>query len=163
MLERPEVTLLHAVRLLHERGFEGVRASPTFYATGHWRCRVYVPDPLLPVPADPNASGDAPVVLRYTNGTGWEFEAGTGAEPTTVEQLADRLVELVPAEARDAARTPSPAYRFWFSALLDACGDDAVPYLVDDYFSATDAGYVATTRRTEDGAQVRFPLPPAAR
>ena len=45
MTDRPESAIIGAVALLHTRGLEGVRMRANFYATGHWRCRVFAPAP----------------------------------------------------------------------------------------------------------------------
>ncbi|GAB6859211.1 hypothetical protein [Microbacterium xylanilyticum] len=79
---RPEFAITAAVALLHERGMQGVRINANFYATGHWRCRVFVPEP-----------GDAEernVVLSYSNASRWE----PFPEPK-VDGIADMLALAV--------------------------------------------------------------------
>ena len=57
---------MQAVAVLHARGLEGVRMRANFYATGHWRCRVYAP-----IPGDA-IDRERDSVLAYTNGRQWD-------------------------------------------------------------------------------------------
>ncbi len=122
----PEFALVAAVALLHERGWEGVRIAANFYATGHWRCRVYVP-----WPGDPTGPGDErDVLLAYSSGAGADvFRDGRTA--WTPAQIADRLAAAA-AEHPHAAR-PDPAYAAWVRELRARTGGGAFVMHEDAY------------------------------
>lgn len=111
--DRPEPAIVHAVALLHERGWEGVRIRANYYATGHWRCRVYVPHP----GDDPVLERD--VLLAYTNGRGWDV-FGDGREAWDAASLADALEVL--AGAHPAARRDDPEYAAWLRDVRERTG-----------------------------------------
>lgn len=121
---RPEHAIVHAVALLHERGLEGVRIRANFYATGHWRCRVYVP-----------AAGDDPdlerdVVLAYTNGRQWDV-FGDGRTRWDASSLADEFERL--AEAHPDARRSDPAYASWLREVRERTDGGAFSMYEDFY------------------------------
>ena len=107
---RPEHAIVRAVALLHERGLEGVRIRANFYATGHWRCRVYVAAP----GDDPDIERD--VLLAYTNGRQWDL-FGDGRTRWDAASLADELEQL--AASRPNARRADPAYAAWLREVRE--------------------------------------------
>lgn len=144
----PERVLLEAVRLLHERGFEGVRFYGRLHGTGHWRCT-------LGVVGQPLQTGTQ--LLRYTSASHWRFWREDADEPCTAEQLAHRLQAL---PGFEVTRFACPTYRVWFRVLLQHIGPDAVPYHGDSdgYFDAVSEGCVRFISRA--GQSGDFPLPP---
>lgn len=104
---------MHAVALLHDRGYEGVRIRANFYATGHWRCRIYVPQP----GDDPALQRD--VILSYTNGRAWDL-FGDGRTGWDAGSLADALQEL--ADAHPASRRADPEYVAWLREVRTRTG-----------------------------------------
>lgn len=138
---RPECVLLEAYRVLHGGGAHRIQAAPGFYATGHWRCATLV-------------DGEPVEALRYSNGMGWRLPGLAEAQIVDSEQAADAIWAALTPQQRAAAERPDPAYVVWFDALLDACGDDGLPALWDDYTHYLREGYVALSRGR------RFPLPP---
>lgn len=137
---RPEHVLLHAIRVLHERGAHRIQVVPGFYATGHWRCSILV-------------DGERVEALKYSNGMGWQLPGRTDATVVDAEQEADTIWEALTPEQRGAAVRPDPAYAVWYAALLEACGD-TVPALWDDYNNYLAEGHVWI------GSDRVFPLPP---
>lgn len=138
--------LLEAVRVLHERGYEGLRVYPYVYGTGHWRCE-------LSVIGQPVRGGAR--LLRYSSASGWRFTSGEGEEPRPPEQIADRPQAL---PGLEQTRLACPAYRVWFRVLLQHAGPSALPYHADDTFDAVREGCVRLYGR--DGASGEFPLAP---
>ena len=117
-LDRPEFAITSAVALLHERGLQGVRINANFYATGNWRCRVFVPEP-----RDPSEQN---ILLDYTSGSGWD------PFPTpTVEGIADAFAEA--AAAHRAARRADPEYAAWLAELRERTGGGSFVMWEDAY------------------------------
>lgn len=145
--------ILDAVARLHERGLQGVRIRANFYATGHWRCRVYVSRP----GDDPSMERD--VLVAYTSGRENDL-LGDGRGDWTDESFADELGARA-AGLSDAAR-PDPAYVSWYHELREATGPDGVFALWDDDDDWERAGQVAVLRGHGDPRARRdfLPLPP---
>lgn len=139
-IARPEHVLLHAIRVLHERGAHRIQIAPAFYATGHWRCSILI-------------EGEPVEPLKYSNGMGWRLPGRSDDDVVDVEQEADAIWAVLTPEQRDAAVRPDPAYAVWYAALLEACGE-TVPALWDDYTDYRGGGYVWI------GPDRSFPLPP---
>jgi hypothetical protein len=137
---RPEQVLLHAIRVLHERGAHRIQVVPYFYATGHWRCSLLLDRQPLEA-------------LKYTNGMGWHLPGLAVETVVDAEEEADAIWATLTADQRATAARPDPAYAAWFASLLDACGDSA-PALWDDYHNYLRDGYVWI------GTEATFPLPP---
>ena len=143
----PERTLLEAVRVMHERGFEGLRVHPVLHGTGHWRCT-------LSAIGQPVLGGRT--YVRYSSANKWKFLPSGAEEPCEPEELADRLQWV---SGIDSTRILCPAYRIWFRVLLQHIGHNAVPYHADSdgYFDAQREGFI---RYTGAGAHGEFPLAP---
>lgn len=137
---RPEHVLLHAIRVLHERGAHRIQVVPYFYATGHWRCSLLL-------------DGQSLEGLRYTNGMGWRLPGLETEEVVDAEREAEAIWATLTPDQQAAAVRPDFAYVAWFAALLGACGD-SVPALWDDYQNYLREGYVWI------GSDATFPLPP---
>lgn len=121
-VQRPETTIIAAVALLHERGFQGVRVLANFYATGHWRCRVVVSEP----GGGDHPSDERSTLLAYTNGMGWDpFPVRTASA------IADRLQSA--AEQFPAARRPDPRYAAWLAELRLRTGGGSFVMSEDAY------------------------------
>ena len=118
--ERPEFAIVAAVALLHERGFQGIRINANFYATGHWRCRVFVPEP--------GEAAEQNILLSYTSGSGWE----PFPDPT-VEGIADTLAAA--AAAHTGADRADPAYVAWLAELHERTDGGSFVMWEDAYSS----------------------------
>lgn len=145
--------ILDAVALLHERGLQGVRIRANFYATGHWRCRIFVSHP-----------GDDPTMERnllvaYTSGREDDL-LGDGRREWTDAAFADEL-ERRAAAIPDASRA-DPDYVSWFRRMREETGPDGVFALWDDYDDWEGEGRVAVIRAYGDarGRSDFIPLPP---
>lgn len=146
----PILTLLRAIERLHSEGFEQVRARLYIYSLGTWRCELEVGE---------SAVWDIDkAFFGYSSANEWKY-FGDDDQPTTVDDLASRLRDRIPDPV--AASVPSPGYRFWYSALLERCGEDGVPYLFSDYEDGRADGFVRIVDTTRSTAVDRFPLPPA--
>jgi hypothetical protein len=151
--DKPSIVILDAVSRLHARGLQGVRIRANFYATGHWRCRVYVSHP----GDDPAQERD--VLVAYTSGREDDI-LGDGRGDWTPESLSDELGARA-AAVPDAARADA-AYATWYRRLRDATGPEGVFALWDDYDDWEATGRVAVIRAHGDArAEPEFlPLPP---
>ncbi|WP_139230911.1 hypothetical protein [Microbacterium sp. cf046] len=154
MVVKPSTLIFDAVTRLHERGMQGLRVRANFYATGHWRCRVYA-----------SRAGDEPdrerdQLLSYTSGRDQDI-FGDGRRDWTVESLADELGGRA-APFPDATRS-DPAYVEWFAGMREATGPDGVFALWDDYDDWESTGRVAVIRvhGDERTAPDFLPLPPS--
>ena len=107
---RPEAAIIAAVSRLHELGFQGVRVAANHYATGHWRCRVLVPEPGDSI----GWAGERNILLAYTNGSGRDV-FGDGRTDWDVVALADRLARA--AQEVPSAVRPDPQYAAWLTEL----------------------------------------------
>lgn len=112
--------LVAAVSRAHERGWQGIRINANLYATGHWRCRVFVPEPGEvdegSVPRESN------VLLAYSS-AGRDDVFNDGRTDWTVETLADRFIEL--ARPFAPASGSDPAYAAWLDELRRRTGGGA--------------------------------------
>ena len=127
--DAPMPMIVEAVALLHERGLEGVRIRANFYATGHWRCRVYVP-----APGDrPDIEND--VLLAYTNGR-WFDVFGDGREGWDAAAIAAELERR--AADRPNARRPDPAYAAWLREVRERTGGGYLSFYEDFYTVESD-------------------------
>ena len=149
MSERPESTIIQAVALLHARGWEGVRMRANFYATGHWRCRVFVAER-----GDPPSLERDPV-LSYTSGREWDV-FGDGHTSWTTERLADQLETRL--ARTPGARRPDPAYADWFRELVARTGK-GVFASYDEYDHWEEGGSIAVFPHNGRRAE-GMPLPP---
>jgi hypothetical protein len=139
---RPENALLQAIRVLHQRGASGLTVYTYLSASGYWRNELYV--------GDDN-------VGQYSSANRWNI-AGADDEQAHPETVALNVWANLNDEQRERALVPNVAYAFWFSALLDACGADRVPWLFGDYKNCWDEGYIGISGA---GAGIdMFPLPP---
>lgn len=152
-MRKATTVILDAVSLLHERGLQGLRIRANFYATGHWRCRIYVSHP-----------GDDPALERdtlvaYTSGREDDL-VGDGRREWTDAAFADELARRA-AEIPDARRS-DPEYVSWFQQMRHETGADGVFALWDDYDDWEGEGRVAVIRAFGDvrGRSDFVPLPP---
>jgi hypothetical protein len=146
----PGKALLQAVRILHRRGAGGLTVFPYYSPSGYWRCELYVGED---------------TVGQYTSADGWRI-AGADGENTDPESIALALWASLSDEQREHALVPTvqhahgpnQEYAFWFSALLDACGADGIPWLFSDHTNCLNDGYVGISG-SNSGVDA-FPLPP---
>ena len=156
--DRPEPLIVEAVALLHERGLEGVRIRANFYATGHWRCRVYVPAP----GDDPDEEDN--VLLAYTNGRDFDI-FGDGLTTWDAATLADEL-ERRARQFPQAARR-DPEYSAWLREVRERTGggyfsmyeDFYVP--ADDWVGRREVRLIPRHRAAGDRGGWAIRLPPA--
>jgi hypothetical protein len=154
VMRKGSTVILDAVSVLHERGLQGVRVRANFYATGHWRCRVYVSRP----GGDPAVETDQ--LLAYTSGRGEDL-VGDGRRDWTADTLADALAARATPFAH--AERLDPAYAAWYRRLRQATGADGVFALWDEDDDWEGQGRLAVIRvYGDERAEPDFvPLPPA--
>lgn len=152
-MRKGSTIVLDAVTRLHERGLQGVRVRANFYATGHWRCRVYVSRP----GGEPAAETDT--LLAYTSGRQDDL-LGDGRRDWTAESLADELT--LRATPFPHADRKDSGYAAWYRRLRAASGPDGVFALWDDYDDWEGEGHLAVIRAYGDlRSEPDFlPLPP---
>ncbi|MGC0369938.1 hypothetical protein [Microbacterium sp. SLBN-111] len=119
---RPEFALVAAVARAHERGFDGMRIVAYFYATGHWRCRINVPDG--------SEEDEHNALFAYSSAGGWDL-FNDGRTDWTVDAITDRLIEL--AQPFASASVADPAYVAWLAELRRRTGGGAFVMFEDAY------------------------------
>lgn len=119
---QPEFAFIAAVARAHERGFDGIRIVANYYATGHWRCRVTVPDP-----GQDDEQND---IVAYSNSGDWDLFTD-GRTDWTVDAITDRLVDL--AQPFPSASVADPAYVAWLAELRRRTGGGAFVMWEDAY------------------------------
>lgn len=144
--QRMALHLLEGVRVLHERGYQTVRALPYMSPSGiHWRVEI------SDAPFFTDASARRSV--GYSTAGGLEF-AGTEVTATTSpETFADLIVRVLPGltSAKD------PEYAAWYSELIDVVKEhDELPVAFSDS-PASEPGWEIGW-----GSHVRHPEPPEA-
>jgi hypothetical protein len=140
---RAQNALLRAVEVLHARGASSVRVFPYFAPVGYWRCSLYI-------------AGNATEV-RYSEAAGWDLPGSPDGSPRDCASIADGIWALLTDDERERAIVRDPGYVYWYAALVERVGGDAVPVLSDDITDFAREGYIRIDHR---GARDRFPLPP---
>jgi len=143
---RMALHLLESVRVLHDRGYQTVRALPYMSPSGlHWR--VEISD--TPFYTDASARRS----VGYSTAGGLQFVGTAVTATTSPEVFAELIVRALPGLAPAA----DPRYAAWYSELLDVVNEqDELPVaFADDY--APQPGWEIGW-----GSGVRVPEPPAA-
>ena len=130
----PHLVLLHAIGLLHRRGWEWVRVLPYVGGPGAWRCEVHVSDRGERFESD-NA------LLLYTSAAENDFFSEGRSQEWSVSELTDRMQGTL--RDRDMVRASDPEYAEWFFGLLTVCGSGGYPIAFDDSQSWQDEGVLA--------------------
>lgn len=124
--------ILQGVRVLHQRGYHGVRILPGMSGSGmHWRVSVTVAENLHDTHGYPRLH-DWDRAINYSTGGGTEF-AGTRVNVTTSpEAVAEAILAALPALDADSR---DPEYARWYEELMHLVErHDAVPIAYADYF-----------------------------
>lgn len=133
-----QLVILRAVALLHEWGYESIRALPYMSPTGiYWRVAVRALDDAdTPGAADIHEQFDeSGHTLHYTSGGCQYFSADMNRDialgRASTEQVARAIMEVLPAAKRRPGEDPE--YIDWFSRLV-ATADalETVPFAFDD-------------------------------
>lgn len=144
--------ILQAVRVLHQRGYRGVRILPGMSPSGmHWRVSVTTSENL------DDASGslilrDWDRALNYTTGGGSEFAGARVTVATSPEVAADVILAALPELSPENA---DPSYEQWYDELMklvERHGDMPIAYA--DYFDEEDGWEIGW------GSGIRHPHPP---
>jgi hypothetical protein len=109
---QPSQVLTASVAVLHRRGFEGIRAEPYFYATGHWRCNIFVSRP-----GGSTYHEHGNVLLGYSSSARWDYFQD-GREQWDADSLADEFETR--AAAYPGAKRADPGYAAWYREMLEA-------------------------------------------
>jgi O-acetyl-ADP-ribose deacetylase len=128
--------ILQGVRVLHQRGYQGIRILPGISPSGmHWRVAITTADNLS------DAGGYLDLrhwdrAVTYTTGTGAEF-AGTRVRVTSSpNEVADIVHAAMP---YPQTADPDPEYARWYDELICLVEQhDALPVAYADYFDAGD-------------------------
>ena len=146
--------ILQGVRVLHERGYDGVRILPGMSASGmHWRVSVTASDNLH------DTDGHADLrewdrAINYTTGAGTEFAGGQVTVTTSAETVADIVLSALPTLSADSR---DPGYVRWYDELMQLVErDGALPIAYADYFEDAEGWEIGW------GSGIRHPHPPAA-
>lgn len=119
---RMAIHLLESVRVLHERGYQTVRALPYMSPSGmHWRVEI------SDTPFFTDASARRSV--GYSTAGGLEFVGTHVTAMTSPETFADLILRAVPG----LAPADDPRYAAWYSELLDVVNEhDELPVAFSD-------------------------------
>lgn len=134
------VRILQGVRVLHRRGYHGVRVQPGVAPSGmYWR--VSVTDA-----ADPTEG------IHYSSGAETEFAGGIVDAMTPPDAVADLILRALPRLAKDEG---SPDYVRWYEGLLSLVEPEhRLPVAYADYFDDADGWEIGW------GSGIRHPAPP---
>lgn len=106
-----------------------MRIRANYYATGHWRCRVYVPAP----GDDPDLERN--VVIAYTNGA-WFDIFRDGRTEWDAASLAGELERR--ARGFDEATRSDPDYAAWLREVRERTGGGYLSFCEDFYTVESD-------------------------
>jgi O-acetyl-ADP-ribose deacetylase (regulator of RNase III) len=142
--QRMGVNLIESVRVLHERGYQAVRALPYMSPSGlHWRVEI------SDTPFFTDASARRSV--GYSTAGGLEFAGSEVTATTSPETLADLILRALPglAPAEDSR------YAAWYAELIDVVKEhDELPVAFSDSDVQNPGWEIGW------GSGVRFPEPP---
>lgn len=151
LINKAWLRLLQGVRVLHERGFEGVRVWAGFGPVGGWRIQITDVDYMKKLP-------DSEIYIAreyrsdrvYWNRWGAQVGKTLITNLTTPGEVADLLLGEVPYLAQ---KKSDPEYVVWYQALVSVCeGLEAQPWTSSDWVTPPGWGI---------GQKVVFPYPPA--
>lgn len=144
---RMALHLLEGVRVLHERGYQAVRALPYMSPSGlHWRVEI------SDTPFFTDASARRSV--GYSTAGGLEFVGTEVAATTSPEVFADLILGALPG----LGPADDPRYAGWYSGLLDVVNEqDELPVAFSDSDLEKPGWQIGW------GTDVRFPEPPELR
>ncbi|MBS1697003.1 MAG: O-acetyl-ADP-ribose deacetylase [Actinobacteria bacterium] len=110
--------VLSAVRLLHERGYHGVRVLPGMSASGmSWRIAIAAARDFVEEHGSSHLRGGADAIY-YSTSDGVRFGHGEVTVATPIEEVADLILAALPrltADADDAEHVR------WYAGMLDLC------------------------------------------
>ncbi|WP_082573150.1 MULTISPECIES: SIR2 family NAD-dependent protein deacylase [unclassified Nocardioides] len=145
------ILILDAVAVLHRRGHERLRILPGMSGSGmYWRTSVSSVENFT--------EDDGYLQLRdfeqaffYTTGNEFEVADSVVDRETTAEQLADRILAVIPDDGQGA----DADYVRWYASLLELVHRDrALPIAYADYFEPEEGWEIGW------GSGVRLPGPP---
>ena len=146
IVQRMALHLLESVRVLHDRGYQTVRALPYMSPSGvYWRVEI------SDTPFFTDASARRSV--GYSTGGGMEFAGNEVTATTSPETFADLILHALPGlEPAEDAR-----YRDWYAELIDAVRQhDELPVAFSDSHASKPGWEIGW------GSDVRYPEPPEA-
>lgn len=151
LAKKTPLRLLQAVRVLHERGYHGVRVLPGMSGSGIWWRIAIAPansfpdNPQQPILLPGSAS------VNYSTAARTQVGQGQVTALTSAAEAADLLLAELP---ELATKQKDEEYVIWFQALLAVCeGVSGLPIAYADWYTAP-AGWVIS------GTQIVFPYPP---
>jgi len=124
--------ILQGVRVLHQRGYQGIRVLPGMSASGmYWRVAVTAAENLGHTGWYPTLR-DWDRAITYSTGAGTQFAGATVAVTSSPEDVADLILYAMP--ALQTAHL-DPEYARWYDTLLELVErHDALPIAYADYF-----------------------------
>lgn len=147
--------ILQAVRVLHQRGYQGVRILPGMSASGmHWRVSVAASENV------DDSSGSVTLrdwdrALNYSTGGGSEFAGGRVTVAVSPEVVADVILAALPELSPQNA---DPSYEQWYGELMELVEQHGgLPIAYADYFDGEDGWEIGW------GSGIRHRYPPTHR
>lgn len=118
LLEQSCLRILRAVKVLHDRGYHGVRVMPGMSPSGiWWRVAIAPAKNLTTRHGYPYIEYTAET-LGYSTAAGSEFAGREVTLATPIDDIADLILTVVP--QRDATYN-DPEYARWYAGLVDVC------------------------------------------
>jgi O-acetyl-ADP-ribose deacetylase len=127
--------ILQGVRVLHQRGHQGIRIMPGMSPSGmHWRVSVTPADNLVDTDGYPTLR-NWDQAINYTTGAGTEFAGNAVTVTTSPDEAADIILSAMPAGQTAYA---DPDYARWYDELMRLVErHNSLPIAYADYFDST--------------------------
>ncbi|MFD5225731.1 O-acetyl-ADP-ribose deacetylase [Microbacterium sp. NPDC058342] len=148
------IHMFEGVRVLHERGYEQVRALPGMSPSGaYWRVAI-AEARVLAGELDHTRREEAGPIIRYSTAGGMEFAETMVSVTTSPADFAELIATALGLEATE----PDPEYRRWFSGLVALITDHAaLPVAYSDAYEPKPGWEIGW------GSGIRYPEPPGIR
>lgn len=129
----PVKMIYEAVSCLHRRGYEKVRIMSYYSPSGcYFRCVISVKDNFDKTGFVCMEDENYPI-FRYSTGADFDFfKKGESYENKTVEEFADKLLEVYPGLA-ELGKGKDSKYLAWYDGVLNVVSEGKYPYAFEDY------------------------------
>lgn len=149
------MVILRAVRLLHERGYHGVRVLPGMSPSGmYWRIAIAAAPDFIEEDEYLNIRDDAPAI-HHSSADLVRFAGGYVTVATPIDDVAELILAALPGLTADG---DDAEYVQWYEGLVDLCARNrAVPVAYSDSYDPPPGWEIGWC------SGVTYPAPPARR